>query len=118
MRRVQDFGSIYLHRTPVDGRKQMNGLAAIVQGEMGQNPFGEGLFVFTGKRRDTIKLLYWNKSGFALWAYRLEEEKFRWPLKMEDDTVTLTAEQLSWLLDGYDIMRLKPHSKVTYTSIS
>ncbi len=118
MRNVDQFKSIFLHKAPVDGRKQINGLSAIVQNAMGQSPFGGGLFAFTTKRRDVVKLLYWNNSGFALWTHRLEEEKFRWPLKMQGDVLTLAPQQLSWLIEGYDIMRMKPHATLSYSSVS
>jgi len=117
MKSIHDFEEIFLHKAPVDGRRQINGLAAIVKSEMGQNPLSGGLFVFIGKRRDVLKLLYWNKSGFALWMHRLEEEKFRWPVKMEGDTIVLSAQELAWLLDGLDITRLKPHQTLEYSSI-
>ena len=118
MKSMHDFGSVFLHKAPIDGRKQINGLAAIVEGVMGQSPFGGALFAFTTRRRDFIKLLYWDKTGFALWTKRLEEEKFRWPLKMEGEVVTLTSEQLSWVLDGIDITRLKPHAALEYLAVS
>jgi|SRR6476469_6233954 len=118
MKSIHDFGSIFLHKAPVDGRKQINGLAAIVESEMEHSPFDGTLFAFTTRRRDFVKLLYWNKSGFALWMHRLEKEKFRWPLKMEGETIVLSSQQLSWLLDGYDIMRMKPHSTLAYQVVS
>jgi transposase len=118
MRSVHDFSSVLLHKAPVDGRKQINGLAALVQGAMGQNPFSGTLFAFTTRRRDVIKLLYWDRTGFAMWVKRLEEEKFRWPLKIEGDMITLTADQLSWLLDGIDIMRMKTHTTLAYSAVS
>ena len=117
MKAVSEFDKIYLHKGPVDGRKQINGLAAIVQGSMGHNPFNEGLFVFTTRRKNTIKLLYWNKTGFSLWMHRLEEERFHWPKKMEEDVVSLSPQQLEWLLAGYDILRMKPHAKLAYASV-
>ena len=89
----------------------------IVETAMSRSPFGGGLFAFTSKRRDMIHLLYWDKSGFAHWEKRLEKEKFRWPLKMEGEVVSLTPEQLSWLLDGLDITRLTPHATLAYTSV-
>lgn len=118
MKSVRDFGTILLHKAPVDGRKQINGLAAIVEGAMGQSPFGGALFVFTTKRRDFVKLLYWNKSGFALWMHRLEEEKFRWPKKLDGDVVQLSPQQLEWLIEGYDIVRMKPHATLAYSAVS
>jgi len=118
MKSLRDFGAIFLHKAPVDGRKQINGLAAIVQSAMDKNPFDGALFAFTTRRRDYVKLLYWNKSGFALWVMRLEEEKFRWPSKLEGDVVTLAPSQLELLLEGYDIMRMKPHATLAYSAVS
>jgi transposase len=118
VRSIRDFGEIFLHKAPVDGRKQINGLATIVQGAMDKNPFDGALFAFTTRRRDFVKLLYWNKSGFALWVMRLEEEKFRWPSKLEGDVVTLLPSQLELLLEGYDIMRMKPHATRVYSAVS
>lgn len=118
MKGIQDFPEIFLHRTTVDGRKRIRGLAAIVEGVMGRSPFAGGLFAFTSRRRDMIRLLYWDRTGFALWEKRLEKERFRWPLKMEGDTISLSPQQLTWLLDGLDITRMTPHSTLKYTSIS
>lgn len=118
MKSLHDFGAVFLHKAPVDGRKQINGLAAIVESAMEHSPFSGSLFAFTTRRRDFIKLLYWDKTGFALWVKRLEEERFRWPLKMDGDVVTLTTEQLAWLLGGIDIMRMKPHAVLAYSAVS
>lgn len=118
MKSIHDFENILLHKAPVDGRKMINGLAALCESQLGLNPFSGGIFVFINKRRDVIKLIYWDRSGFALWMKRLEEEKYRWPLKVEGDTVTLTSEQLYWLLDGIDITRMKPHATLAYTAVS
>ena len=118
MKSLRKFSSIYLHRAPVDGRKMINGLAAIVEAEMGQSPMKGGLFVFTSRRRDTVRLLYWDRSGFALWMKKLETEKFRWPLKMAGESITLTSQQLAFLLDGYDIARMRPHETLSYAAVS
>jgi len=118
MKSIHDFGSIVLYKAPVDGRKMINGLASLCEQAMGSSPFSGGLFAFTNKRRDVIKLLYWDRTGFSLWMKRLEEEKFRWPRKMDGDTVMLTPEQLSWLLDGVDIVRIKPHAALSYSAVS
>jgi len=53
-----------------------------------------------------------------LWVHRLEEEKFRWPSKMDGDVIELTPQQLEWLIEGYDIMRMKPHAKLAYSAVS
>jgi transposase len=118
VRSIHDFQEILLHRLPVDGRKMINGLALLVEGEIGKSPFGGGLFVFTNRRRDTVKILYWDRTGFALWIKRLEENRFRWPLKMDGDTVPLGSRELEWLLDGIDITSVKPHATLAYSSVS
>lgn len=118
MKSLRAFGQIFVHKAPVDGRKQINGLAAIVQGTMVKNPFDGALFAFTTRRRDYLKLLYWNKSGFALWVMRLEKEKFHWPSQLDGDVVTLVPSQLELLLEGYDIMRMTPHATLAYSAIS
>lgn len=60
-------GAIYLHRDPVDFRKQANGLAAIVEGELEMSPFADALFLFINRARTSIKALYWDRNGFCLW---------------------------------------------------
>ena len=70
---------VYVCLDPVDFRKQINGLAAIVQDVLRLDPFSEQLFVFTNRRRDRVKVLYWEVSGFVLWMKRLERERFHWP---------------------------------------
>jgi len=65
--------SVYLCRQVVDFRKSINGLSAMVEEELGLDPFGPHLFVFCNRRRDKIKILYWERSGFVLWYKRLEK---------------------------------------------
>nr|WP_248298791.1 IS66 family insertion sequence element accessory protein TnpB [Vibrio parahaemolyticus] len=69
---------IYLYRESVDFRKSINGLAAIIENDT-DLPLGSGaLFLFTNKQRDKVKVLYWDKTGFALWYKRLEKAKYKW----------------------------------------
>jgi len=107
---------IYLHRDAVDFRKAINGLSIIVQEQMKLSPFDAALFVFCNKRRTQLKVLYWDKTGFALWQKRLEEARFKWPQKLSTSTIILTHEQWLWLLRGVDITRIKPHKSLTYTA--
>lgn len=108
---------VYLHRAPIDMRRQMDGLAALVQGVMQQDPFSNCLFVFINRRRNKVKILTWEKNGFVLWYKRLERDKFAWPVKMSDVVVTLSGEQLNWLLDGYDVWRMTPHKSLAVAHI-
>ena len=109
--------TVYLHRLPVDFRKAINGLALIVQEELQLDPYGDALFVFINKARNRIKLLYWERNGFCLWHKRLEKNKFAWPLRHRGETVSLTTQELNWLLDGFDIWRMPPHQHLFYDSV-
>ena len=75
MKPSSSFTKVYLHRDRVDFRKWIDGLAAIVRTEMRLNPYESYLFGFTNRRRDTIKVLYWDRTGFAIWYKRLEEHR-------------------------------------------
>ncbi|MEQ8693406.1 MAG: IS66 family insertion sequence element accessory protein TnpB [Pseudomonadales bacterium] len=108
---------VFVCRDPVDFRKGINGLAALVEASMGRSPFSERLFVFCNRRRDRVKLLYWERNGFCLWQKRLEEDRFHWPRKWPDEVITLSVQQLNWLLDGYDIRQLKPHQRRKYETV-
>ena len=57
MRSIHDFKQVFLHKAPVDGRRQINGLSAIVESSMKMNVFDGALFVFTNKRRETLKIV-------------------------------------------------------------
>ena len=108
-----DLPEVYLCVEPVDFRKQIDGLAAIVQDELAFNPFSEQLFCFTNRRRNRVKMLYWERSGFVLWMKRLERERFHWP-RGDGPTVTLSGQELNWLLDGFDLARWRPHRALAY----
>lgn len=114
MKSPSEFAGIFIHKDPVDMRKGINGLCAVVeQAQMGELT-GNYLFVFAGKRKKSIKVLYFDKSGFALWQKRLEAAKFCWPKKDVQNVVKLTSEQFSWLLEGYDVWKMKPFAALQY----
>ena len=87
-----------------DMRKGFDGLAALVQLKLHEDPFSGQLFVFRGRRGDRIKILWWDGDGMCLFAKRLERGRFVWP-RAEDGTVYLTQAQLSMLLEGIDWRR-------------
>lgn len=107
--------SVYLHRNPVDFRKSVNGLSVIVSEQMELNVYGESLFVFCNKTRDKLKVLYWDKTGFALWYKRLEKAKFKWPRKEPQAILTVNHEQWQWLLRGLNFYDIKPHQALYFT---
>ena len=108
---------VYLHRDYVDFRKQINGLTMIVASDMKENIFSNSLFVFCCKRKDKLKIVYWNKTGFCMWQIRLEKEKFKWPIKHENKIISWTKEQFNWLLKGVDVTKLNMHKSLEYSGI-
>lgn len=114
MNLLSSIKTVYLHRDIVDFRKSIDGLAIIVESEMKLSLFSEALFVFCNRKRDKLKVLYWDKTGFCLWYKRLENEKFKWPRKSDQNTISLTDQQWQWLLSGFDITQMKPHKKLDF----
>lgn len=90
---------------PVDFRKGMDGLAAMVTQILASDPFAGDVFVFRAKRTDRIKLLLWDGSGLCLVTKRLEAGGFTWP-PVQDGAVTLSIAQLRMLVAGMDWMQM------------
>jgi len=95
---------IWLAAGVTDMRRGFDGLAALVQTRLAENPFAGHVFVFRGKRGDLIKLLWWSGDGMNLFAKRLERGRFVWP-QATTGAVHLTGAQLSMLLEGIDWRR-------------
>jgi transposase len=96
---------VYLCLTACDMRKSFDGLHALVQEHLDLDAFGGHLFVFASRRRDRIKILYWETGGFAIWSKRLEEGTYAVPLanSSEERRREITAEELGALLSGIDL---------------
>lgn len=94
---------IYLALEPVDMRKQFNGLWALAQEKLREDPFSGALFVFTNKDRDRLKILFWDGSGVWVLAKRLEKGRFSWPLGNSATKITLEPAALTMLLSGIDL---------------
>ncbi|AME27277.1 MULTISPECIES: IS66 family insertion sequence element accessory protein TnpB [Burkholderiaceae] len=107
---------VFLHRDAIDGRKGINGLVALVEQALKLDPFAPAVYAFTNKRRDRVKLILWNRTGFWLLIKRLEADRFAWP--REAAVLELTVEQLHWLLDGVDLAAMKKHSARHYMRAS
>lgn len=106
--------SIYLRTGSTDMRKSINGLSAIVVNDMELDLFNSGYFVFCNKSRRLMKIIYWDKTGFALWYKRLEKNKFPWPVN-EKDVRKISNEQMDWLLSGIDFF--KAHEKLQFSTV-
>ena len=92
---------VFLACGVTDMRKGFDGLAALVQVVLAQDPYGGALFLFRGRRGDLVKALWWDGQGLVLYAKRLERGHFVWP-QAKDGVVSLTPAQLSMLLEGID----------------
>ena len=91
---------VYLACGQTDMRKQINGLASIVESSFKLDPFDGALFVFCNRNRDRVKVLEWDGDGFWLYFKRLEKGHFKWPAQGNGATMALTGEELSFLLGG------------------
>ena len=109
---------VYLHRASVDMRKQIDGLVLLAKEVVQQDLMSGALFGFINARRNKLQLLVWERNGFIIWYKRLERDKFHWPRRADEAVVTLTGEQLNWLLDGYDVWRMKPHEVLRFSVFS
>ena len=108
---------VHLCRDSVDFRKQMRGLSVLVQEELELDPFSQHLFAFCNRRRDHVRLLYWERNGFAMWQKKLETDRFPWPRTSEAPVVELSGRDLNWLLDGMDVFAMRPHGELFYESV-
>lgn len=98
---------VYLCLTPCDMRRSFDGLHALVREYLELDAFGGHLFVFASRRRDRIKILYWDRDGFALWSKRLEEGTYAMPFgdSGEERRREITSHELTALLSGIDLER-------------
>jgi transposase len=92
---------IWLVAGHTDMRKGFDGLAALVQVQLKQNPFSGQVFIFRGRRGDRVKVLWWDGQGLSLFYKRLEQGRFIWP-SANAGKIHLTYAQLSMLLEGID----------------
>ena len=100
---------VYLCTSPCDMRRSFDGLHALVSGAMKLDAFAGHLFCFSNRRRDRVKILYWDRDGFAVWSKRLEEGTYAMPLaeSVEERRREITAQDLGALLSGIDLSQAK-----------
>ena len=106
---------VYVALGVTDMRKSINGLSLLVEEHFQMDLFSGNLFAFCNRRRDRIKIIYWDHNGFCLWMKRLEKEVFRWP-ESEREVIEISQKALSWLLHGLDLRQA--HQRLSYSSVS
>lgn len=98
--------AIYLHTRPTDMRKGVDGLSGIVRGEFGGDPLDGSWYLFVNRRRDRLKILYWDGTGFWVFYKVLEQGTFE-TIRSEERRVTIDATQLAMLLGGVSLVNVK-----------
>jgi transposase len=94
---------IWLHPAPIDFRKQIDGLIMLVSDQLALNPTSGQLFLFRDRTGRKIKMLWWDRNGFWLFYKRLEKGKLKFP-SAKENVLSMTRDQLSWLLSGLDCL--------------
>lgn len=100
----------YLYRTPCDMRLGIYSLSGLVTNELGANPLSGDVFVFIGKRGNQVRLLQWDRDGFALYIKKLEQGTFEWP---EGEAATLTSHQMTLLMEGVMLKSVRLRKRYT-----
>ena len=108
---------VFLAPGPTDMRKAIDGLALLVADALDLDPMSGSLFVFCNRKRDIIKILYWDRNGFCLWQKRLEKQKFPWP-NSTSDVRRIGIDEMRYLLDGIDIDKIYRHRPEKYITIT
>jgi transposase len=99
---------IWLATEPADMRCGFDRLAELAQTVTDRNPMDGNLFLFRGRGGDRLKILYWDKDGFALWYKRLEEGTFKLPrIEPGQSSIELRASELAMMLDGIDLRSIR-----------
>jgi transposase len=99
---------IWLATQPADMRCGFDRLAELAQSVTGEDPLSGHLFLFRGRGGDRLKILYWDRDGYALWYKRLEEGVFKLPrIEPGQPSIQLRPSELAMLLDGIDLRSVK-----------
>jgi transposase len=107
---------IFVRPGATDMRKQINGLAVMVEQVMEANVFEPSLYLFCNADRRILKALYWDRNGFCLWQKRLEKHRFPWPRDQQAVRREIDDEKLRMLLEGIDFW--SAHQELAYTQVS
>jgi transposase len=107
---------IYLCSTPTDMRKSFDGLSGLVQAVFEQDVLEGHLFLFVNRRRDRVKLLWWDRDGLALFYKRLESGTFETPRPGDNQShVELDATEMAMLLGGVSLASVKRRKRYAAT---
>lgn len=97
----------FLYGAPADMRKGFAGLSGLVRQHMSHELMSGDVFIFINRRRDRIKLLMWDRTGFALYYKQLERGTFEWPAATKNGHLELSWSDLVMLLEGIEIKSIR-----------
>lgn len=108
---------IYLGLEPIHMNKSFDGLAALVQDKLDQNPLSVHVFIFKNRKSDKMKMIMWGRNGFFIFYKRLERGRYRLPELREFTHLVISTHELELLLDGIDFTQLKRLPELNYQSV-
>jgi transposase len=108
---------VYLVTGVTDMRKSINGLSILVGEHLELDPFSGHLFAFCNRKRDIVKILYWDHNGFCLWQKRLERDTYQWP-ETNAEVLPLGTRELHWLMDGLSLVQQEAHGKLRFSTVT
>jgi transposase len=106
---------VFMYLGPADMRRSFDGLAAMVREIVRRDPLSGHLFVFFNRRRDRVKILFWDRTGLCLWYKRLEEGLFKLPVS-SNPSVEVTSAELSLILEGIDLARARRTKRYAHSA--
>ena len=107
---------VYLATGITDMRKSIDTLAILVAEQLDLDPLSGHLFAFCNRKRDTLKILYWDRNGFCLFQKRLEKDVFQWP-RTNAEVMPLGTRELHWLMEGLSLVQQDAHSKLDFSTV-
>jgi transposase len=107
---------VYLATGVTDMRKSINGLSILVAEHLEMDPLSGHLFAFCNRKRDIVKVLYWDRNGFCLFQKRLETDVYQWP-RTGAEIMPLGTRELQWLMEGLSLVQQDAHRKVAFSTV-
>jgi transposase len=117
----EDQVRVWLYTQATDMRKSFDGLSALVKEKLAEDPLSGQLFVFINRKRNYLKALYFDRSGYALWAKRLEQGQFHYQRDnsaVADNKLSLNMTQLKWILEGIDVRSVRHYKRYRHRSMA
>ncbi|MBA2653557.1 MAG: IS66 family insertion sequence element accessory protein TnpB [Gammaproteobacteria bacterium] len=105
---------VYISLEPIDMRKAIDSLVCLVINEFSENPQSGHFFLFFNKRKDKVKIVFWDRNGFVLHYKRMEKHRFHIPKITDTNKLIITETQLHGLLAGLDFMLMSKFNEINY----